>query len=533
MSRRPGGESSGGPRRKFPKFLQDADDLFFDFLSATDSLREMAADLANADDGPAPSQGAIDQELETATQVSKGSALHRPDIHGDGEVIRDGPVFRQALQMVQQQLAARIERLPESERPIRAAELRQKALSAGPAELAEMFGSLTNAWDTLIEIKMRTSRPDVLRRAVGAWLVAVVSEYERLVRDLVTLALSTLGDAIAPALDGFFDSQKLAIELGPPSELLEHTNTLDAIVAKVARFAQQGSDETIGIAEVVGDSLGFHVFPQPLTEIDRAGPHPPANGEYCPGIDPGFVDRLDFMCAAGTRPCARGIWDGLAGLRREAIHGPTRLGPSVAAHAIYQPGHAADRQLIVDFIGALGLRFGLMLMTEIAKRQPSRRPKRATVTELEVLQLKLGAEFRVITKALLEPREPRYALAWSLGELAMVLEGGREKAPMLALNCFFARQQLGKELGKPDRYIKKEEIERYDVAKKAGRYELLKRSLTGDSLGVYALLKRVVNEERNMTRNEVAEWPALDRLRKSRDYKRWLDGQATLERART
>jgi hypothetical protein len=509
-------------RKDFSKYLGIADHLFYDYLISIDSLRELAREIG--DTKPAQvNQASIDTIISDAEQRSKPRLVDNSAGDDSGEVVRDDEKFRKVLTMTQRELEARIARLqpgPRSNTEKR--QLREKVLAASPRELAEIFGSLTNAWDTLVSVKLKTWQPDERRRSIDAWLIALVSECERFVRDFITVTLSTVGSDVSGLLDEFFSDEGLEIPIPTPSALIQHRRPLDAIVLAVSEYSEEGSAHTIEVAEALGDALDFEVFPEG-SDFPPAGPYPEAGSNFCPGIHPGFVDLLEWTCPDGEKVSARLVWDSLVAFRRRTIHGPAdfdRAGSS-REHPIYE-ADVDQWQLITDFVGALGLRFALMLTTAIASRQPASkgRSQKSAGADPDTLRHKLSAEFRFVIKDLLSEQEARYALAWTLCELGMALEGGRAQAPMLTLNSFFARQKLG-EGASGQTFINSQEIRDYEVSEKAKRYVLLKRSLLGEFKDISNLLDDVVHKEHNMARVEVEEWPALAALRRSAEYRSW------------
>jgi hypothetical protein len=525
-----GARSAAAQRKEFSKYLETADHLFYDYLISIDSLRELARDIDGAKSAQVD-QANIDTQISDAEERSRPELRDKPVGDDSGEVVRDDEEFRRVLTMTQRELKARIDRLEPGRRSnADKRQLREKVLTATPRELAEMFGSLTNAWDMLVSVKLKTWQPDERRRSVDAWLIALVSECERFVRDFITLTLSTVGGDVEGLLDELFAPHGLNIPIPAPSTLIEHRRPLDAIVRAVSEYSEEGSAHTIEVAEVIGRALDFEVFPGG-NDSPVAGRYPEAGSSFCPGINPGFVDLLDWVCPSGGEVSARLVWDSLVAFRRRTIHGPADFERAGATgdHPIYEAG-VDQWQLITDFVGALGLRFALMLTMEIALMQkpPRSRSKKGADADPETLRHKLSAEFRFVIKGLLSEQQERYALAWTLCELGMVLEGGRAKAPMLALNSFFARQKLG-EAGSGKTFIDSEEIRDYEVSEKAKRYVLLQRSLLRDFQDIAELLDEVVYKEHNMARVEVEEWPALAPLRYSTQYKSWINKRPRLK----
>lgn len=522
MATRARAKGLGSQRKEFSKYLGTADHLFYDYLISIDSLRELAQEIGNTKSTQV-NQSNIDAMISEAEQRSKPRLVDNSAVDDSGEVVRDDEEFRKVLTMTQRELEARIARLdPGSRSNADKRQLREKVLAASPRELAEMFGSLTNAWDTLVSVKLKTWQPDERRRSIDAWLIALVSECERFVRDFITLTLSTVGGDVRGLLDEFFSEEGLDIPIPIPSALIEHRRPLDAIVLAVSEYSEEGSAHTIEVAEALGEALDFEVFPGG-GDHTPTGPHPEAGSSFCPGIHPGFVDLLEWTCPGGEEVSARSVWNSLVAFRRRTIHGPAdfdRAGSS-REHPIYEAG-VDQWQLITDFVGALGLRFALMLTTSIASRQPvsKSRSKSNADADPDTLRHKLSAEFRFVIKDLLGEQQARYALAWTLCELGMALEGGRIEAPMLALNSFFARQKLG-ESTPGQTFIDSQEIRDYEVSEKAKRYVLLKRSLLGEFEDIANLLDDVVHKEHNMARVEVEEWPALTALRRSSEYRSW------------
>jgi hypothetical protein len=521
MATRPRAKGSAAQRKDFSKYLETADHLFYDYLISIDSLRELAQEIEDAK-SVRVTQGNIDAMISNAEQLSKPQFVSQSADDDSGEMVRDDEEFRKVLTMTQHELRTRIAKLEPAPRSNpEKQQLREKVLSASPKELAEMFGSLTNAWDTLISVKLKTWQPDERRRSIDAWLIALVSECERFVRDFITLTLSTVGSDVSELLDEFFSEEGLAIPIPQPSTLIEHRRPMDAIALAVSEYSEEGSAHTIKVAEALGEALNFEVFPKG-GDHSATGPYPGAGSSFCPGICPGFVDLLDWTCAGGEPASTRSVWDSLVAFRRRTIHGPAdfdRAGSS-REHPIYEAG-VEEWQLITDFVGALGLRFALMVTMEIARKRSSKsQSKRKPEADPDTLRHKLSAEFRFVIKGLLGEKQARYALAWTLCELGMALEGGPSQAPMLALNSFFARQKLS-DGGSGQTFINPQEIRNYEVSERAKRYVLLKRSLLNEFNDISKLLDEVVYREHNMARVEVEEWPALAALRESSEYRSW------------
>jgi hypothetical protein len=83
---------------------------------------------------------------------------------------------------------------------------------------------------------------------------------------------------------------------------------------------------------------------------------------------------------------------------------------------------------------------------------------------------------------------------------------------MLQLNAAFAHSQLGI----PADW--KKEVLKIDVDGKAPRYRLLKNCILHEWAGIESLIKEVL-ESKDMTLEELAQWPALDLLRGRDEYK--------------
>lgn len=494
--------------------LDRSDALIFDFLGSIFSLREAVAIIPHG---------------EEYTQKQVGSSLYQRHLNGQkgrlaglgqhdaGETVTPDETFSEVVRFTQRQLRLRIETLPPGASPDHHEDLREQVLSASLDELAALFGSLSNGWDALIETKMDTQQADQRRRALGAWLFTLVSDCERLIREFSLLGIRAFGADLAPALDDLFESATGPV-VPPPSKLLSQSSPTDAIVAATADYAEQGTSQTLAVAETLAGAFDFEVFPD-----DPTAEHRPT-WRAAHGIKPGFVDLLAEVTSHRS-PTSRTIWDELVALRERNVHEPVAGSQSATLRRHPLFSSSADQLLLLtDFVAALGLRFGLLVTEAITARSNERLTrKRNAVSEPDIQRRKIAAEVRVITKRLLGEKPPRYALAWTLCELSMISEGGPDKAPMMALNSFYARQELGA-LNPPSRFIEREEIEALDISNKAPRYELLKRTLLDDYREIDVLLTEIVSRG-NMALSEIEEWPALARLRDQAIYVRWRAAQ--------
>lgn len=175
---------------------------------------------------------------------------------------------------------------------------------------------------------------------------------------------------------------------------------------------------------------------------------------------------------------------------------------------------APDLALVTDFVGALGLRFGLSLLDQVLKRSAG---IEGDSIWHQGLVWKMPGQLR--TLMMLTLREARWPFAWAMAEMALDVEPPGSFPKMLGLNALFARQRMQAAYGVGDEFFDPIDLERFDVAGDDPRYELIKRSMLRQFGGVDALLDHAIQND--LTLYEIESWPAFWELRQSAEYRRW------------
>lgn len=481
------------------KYWKEADRIIDCYWQGFELLRSQAKQgLTKAD--PAPRLGQLDAHLRTARVRS--SAIR--DLRSEGETSRDdqvvdpqAPGFLDAVKILQGEIT---ERLPE-ESPrsrVKHQDLRQ-VLAMSFEELRTAFGSPSNAWDQLVELKHNTSPPDEKAGATNSWLVALVSEGERFLRDMLGLTIDSVGQLLfVDAIEDCFSSEELDVSPPGVAGLLRAESPSEALAEALLDHMQQGSAETTHVAEWFARRCGFELYP---------------TGS---GFEPGLVTQLSWL---GPKSSVD-LWQTLLAMRRRVIHSSELLMPERETDELLRllrEQRESELEALADFVGAFGLRFAFHLLRVVLVRYgtdvgPNERLWR------DGLLYKMPAELRWQSMRTLQER--RWALAWAVCEMARDVEPPERDGTMLKLNACYARRQMGIAVGHRDQFVTDAEIQKLRVTE--ARHQLIKQVLLGRRKGVSELLARVYDES-DMTLYELELWPALSDLREWPEYIKWRE----------
>jgi hypothetical protein len=394
--------------------------------------------------------------------------------------------FLGGLQLLIEEILDRLKDLPETN-DRRALE---SLLSENVHSLRKKFGSFTEAWDHLVELKFQLSIPNRRRRRVDAWFMSAVNLAERFVRNIVGVTiLLAERELVASSLLACFASPELDVPHPTPEQLMKSPSTEAAITEVVMSFMDRGARTTILYAKEFAQSIGASLF---------------APGDV--GFRPGILDQLTFLNGDSDAALTQ-IFD----LRHSVVHETTqelRSNPSDPIHEILYGLESECLMLIPDFLCAFCLGFAIRTLMAVGKRTED--------THFNGLHFQLSGELRVLLKELLS--DERYELAWAVAQLALDIEPDGP-GMMLQLNAYYARLQFDR------KRMNLTEVKNLDVGDWP-RYQLLKKCLLGELQRehIEPLLVEALSTG-DMTLNELYTWPALRPMRHSKWWRTWAQRQ--------
>jgi len=447
---------------------------YWDLALAGVGRQLVAAASACADRGfsvhPSPvSLHAICKMLGRARPVlSPRDAYTYPD--SGHKIEKERELFQESLKWLQKEIR---DLLPNTvDNPERKEILHVLKLTA--EDTALHFGTLTEGWDRLVSIKHELLLPDKAVLARSAWLVSLMADFERSLRDAICLPIECLGrlEPIMKAASQIITEQGITFE---PDAFLRHLRTDSAAAHAISRSMAAGVTTTLavagcfarhlGIKDVEGDSFtrGFHV------ELDGLG-----------GNSKEIILRL-------------------VELRRVVLHdAKSNFGP-------LDKWDFEKLQVIAQFLYSYSIHYSLAVMDVVSRTLID---EKKNGEDAQVARYKTASELHVGTLVLL--KQKLWWLAWSLADYVRERYEGKDGL-MLRLNAAFAQSKINtpRDWRKGAREI--------NVAKKAPRYRLLKKCILGEWTGISALIGEAVVKG-DMTLAELDSWPALEELRTREAY---------------
>lgn len=475
------------------RFSNVAYDLLDDYLQAIGylydrgkevaSLRPQPLDLRDLDEWVREFLDPVDRRIE--------------ERHGYAVNPRE-PGFIEAVRLLQNEVLSRIEaqrRRDELEWP--ALPHLSRLLRGEISSLLRAFGTPSNAWDLLVEVRYNLFQAQRRTRELEAWIVALVTEGERFFRDFLVAILTHLGSSL------FADFVASLVEQPLPGLHLNGTASGVVTVPKerewdesISTYMSEGSNQTTVVALRFSTNAHFDFYPR------------------SPGFEPGFMNVLRWLGAESEE-----VWTTMVVTRRAILHKtpPAEGSPLDSFHT----RNETDLATLADFVGALGLQFALNAFHEAVSRYANRTGHSEAVWR-SGLMWRLPGSLRTIVKRLLQ--DGRWPFAWVLAEIARAVEPPGPVSKMPALNALFARQQMGREFGFPGQFVTIREIEAFDVEGEDPRYVLFKRSMLKSFEGIEDVLTAALNKD--LALDEIETWPGFRNLRQSVEYRRWRAGLA-------
>jgi hypothetical protein len=455
---------------------------YWDLALASVDRQLVAAESACADrelsDRALPvSLGAISKLLERARPVLSPSVTYQnPD---SGHRIREqDELFQAALQWLQEEIR---DLLPSN---VDGAE-RSEILSVLrlPAEDIKLhFGTLTEGWDRLVSVKHQLLLPDSTVLARSAWLVSLMADFERSLRDAICIPIEWLGrlEPIKKAASHIITEQGIRFE---PDALLRHVKTDSAVAQAISQSMAEGVTTTLDVTSYFAKHLGIKDF----------------EGDC---FKRGFHVELNALGSNSREIILR-----LVELRRVVLHDTTSVGNASGNHVLTKSNfgildkwNVEKLQVIAQFLYSYSIHYTLAVMDVVSREHmgDSKNEKNA-----KVARTKAASELHVGSKALL--KEKLWWLAWSLADYVRERYEGKDGL-MLKLNAAFAQSKIN-----TPRDWRKGAVAIAISKNAAPRYHLLKKCILGEWTGISPLIKEALKGD--MTLAELDSWPALEALR--------------------
>lgn len=412
--------------------------------------------------------------------------------------------FRATLKWLQEEICDLLSRLPVNGFDAEHAEV-LSVLRLSAEDTAHRFGTLTEGWDRLVEIKHKLLLPDDAVLARSAWLVSLIADFERSLREAICLTIECLGrlEFISKAAASTVTEQCIGLL---PHAILRHEKTENAVAQAFSESMADGVISTLGVTTCFAEHLGM---------LDFKGD----------SFKEGLHTELKDLGSNSEEIILR-----LAEVRRAILHDTSSAGTTPSSGGIIRSNLGpldnwdfAKLQVIAQFLYSYSIHYSLGVMDIVSRTVTDTsghtRSQSDSVLGIDgkspaVARYKASSELRVGTMVLLNRQ-----LWWLAGSLADYLRERYEDGDglMLRLNAAFAHSQLGI----PREW--KEEAMQINVDDKAPRYRLLKKSILHEWAGVDLVIKEAL-ESGDMTLDELKLWPALAALRDQAGYQ-----QAILE----
>jgi len=359
-------------------------------------------------------------------------------------------------------------------------------------ETALHFGTITEGWDRLVTIKHRMLLPDDAVLARSAWLVSLLADFERSLRDAICLPVACLGrqEPISKAFEQTIDEQGINLQ---PRALLRHARTEDAAAQVISEAMAKGIITTLGATRCFARHLGIFDF----------------EGN---SFKRGFHVKLKVL---GTD--SEAIFSSLIDLRRVILHdtfssdSQSQMRPTMRSRlSPLEKWEFKDPQVIAQFLYSYSIHYTLSVMEVVSRAFGDTSKNEETAS---VARYKAASELRVATLDLL--KKELWWLAWSLADYVRERYEDPDSSLMLQLNAAFAQSQI-----KMPRDWKAD-ARAIEVDGKATRYRLLKKSILGEWAGISPIIREAITSP-DMTLDELATWPALEPLRARPEYNKVL-----------
>jgi hypothetical protein len=438
------------------------------------------ADRGLIDNAAPVSLHTIRKLLEPVRPVVPSSGARKSQDSGH-KIDPNDPLFQATLQWLQEEICDLLP--PQSDNAEHKEILRILKLTAGDTE--SHFGTITEGWDRLVAIKHQLLLPNVAVLARSAWLVSLMADFERSLRDAICIPIECLGrlEPIRKATSQIITEQEIKFE---PDSLLRHVKTDSAVAEAISQAMAEGVTKTLGIASCFASQLDIKDFEGDCFKL-------------------GFHDELERFGVDSKEIILQ-----LVGLRHVVLHDTNSFGdPSVNQLTLKSnldlllKGDVGTFWVIAQFLYSYSIHFTLAVMEVVSGPLID-----VPANEKDVARYKAAAELHVGTLVLLKQR--LWWLAWSLADYVRVHYEGKDGL-MLQLNAAFAQSKIDRP---QDWKIRALAIE---VEGKAARYRLLKKCILGEWDRISPLIIEAV-KTRDMTLAELDSWPALELLRNREEY---------------
>lgn len=393
-------------------------------------------------------------------------------------ILEQDELFQAALQWLQEEIR---DLLPSTLDSAERSEI-SRVLEMSAEDVTTQFGTLTEGWDRLVSIKHLLLLPDSAVLARSAWLVSLMADFERSLRDAICIPIDWLGrsEPIKKAASHIITEQSIKFE---PDALLRHVRTDSAVAQAISQSMAEGVTTTLGVTSCFAKHMGIKDF-----EGDS--------------FKRGFHVELDDLGSNSKEIILR-----LVELRRVVLHDTTSVGNASGNHVLTKSNFgildkwdAKQLQVIAQFLYSYSIHYSLAVM-DVVSRTPMGASKGAKIAQ--VARHKAASELHFGSLVLL--KQELWWLAWSLADYVRERYEGKD-ALMLKLNAAFAQSKINtpKDWRKGAKAIV--------VTKKAApRYHLLKKCILGEWTGISPLIKEALKGD--MTLAELDSWPALEPLR--------------------
>jgi hypothetical protein len=398
-------------------------------------------------------------------------------------------LFRATLQWLQEEILQLLDMLPSNGYEVEFQEI-VAVLRLSAEDTAHHFGTITEGWDRIVSVKHRLLLPDDTLLARSAWLVSLMADFERSLREAICLPIQCLGrlPPITQAAANTIADHGINLKV---DAVLRHERTDNAVAHAISESMAEGVAKTLAVAHCFGKHLG-------ISDVEGNS------------FSRGFHVALKDLGSDSNDIILK-----LVELRRIALHDTSSvaersaMGRSSPKSSIGPLGKWEFERLkvVAQFLYSYSINYtlGVMGVMSQAARKTSRIERLSSVA-----RYKAASELRVGTLVLL--RHELWWLAWSLADNVRERYEDRDGL-MLRLNAAFAQSQIGM----PKNW--RAEAIGIEVEGKAPRYRLLKKCILGEWSGISKLIKESVVSG-DMTLEELSSWPALEPLRGRTEYNR-------------
>jgi hypothetical protein len=396
--------------------------------------------------------------------------------------------FQGTLKWLQKEIRDLLKTLPSDEFKTERKEILH-ILGLSAEDIAHHFGTLTEGWDRLVSIKHMLLLPNDAVLARSAWLVSLMADFERSLRDAICIPIQCLGrlEPIMQATAATIADR--GIELRADAVMC-HERTDTAVAQAISESM------AVGVAATLEAT---HIFAKEIGIVNVAGN----------SFEQGFHVKLESLGLS-----SEAIILSLVDLRRIALHDTSSVikRPTTDLHATMKltptpldKWNFTKLQVIAQFLYSYSIQYTLGVMDIVSKAVSN--DSRTRELSL-VARYKAASELRVGTLVLL--KQELWWLAWSLADLVRdYYEDG--DGLMLRLNAAFAQSSINM----PRDWRRK--VVEIEVKGKAPRYHLLKKCILGEWSGISPFIKKAITSG-DMTLDELSSWPALARLRDRTEY---------------